>query len=201
MACRLTFCAARTRSQRLEASQPSSHFSSHVAHPVCWRLAVDGREEWASMQQRPSIMTQACSSQKHVHKWHCSEAPRTSGQTQGGRQHALIVKSRTPEAVSSRVTCFTKASVGMDSSCSSGNSSASIATNTGCCSSSLHISAGHHVIDAAKHLPRTQPATNRLITLAPRYDTRRGQSCFVHDDAAQMRLLRAGWNRLGPKAI
>ena len=48
-----------------------------------------------------------------------------------------MVKSRTPAADISFVSCFRKAIKGMDSSCSSGYSSASIAVNTGCCSSSL----------------------------------------------------------------
>lgn len=49
----------------------------------------------------------------------------------------LSEKSRTPAACMRRVRCRMNASAGMDSSCSSGNSRASIAMNTGCCSSSL----------------------------------------------------------------
>ncbi len=49
-----------------------------------------------------------------------------------------MLKSLTPAAASSLVQFLRKAMCGMDSSCSSGKSRASIAMNTGCCCSSLN---------------------------------------------------------------
>ena len=49
----------------------------------------------------------------------------------------LMLKSLTPDTSSSLLKCLIKASVGIDSSCSSGYSSTSIAMKTGWYSSSL----------------------------------------------------------------
>ena len=57
-------------------------------------------------------------------------------------QHTCMLKSFMPAATSSLFRLLINASVGMDSSCSSGYSRVSIAMNTGCCNSSLQQSAG-----------------------------------------------------------
>lgn len=86
-----------------------------------------------------------------------------------------MVKSRTPAADISFVSCFRKAMKGMDSSCSSGYSSASIAVNTGCCSSSLQCpsrsvvavwSRGARELNKAA-LPLKLPCGKRSVTSIP----------------------------------
>ena len=65
---------------------------------------------------------------------------RTSSRLEG--QSTCMLKSRTPAAASSLEQFFRKAICGMDSSCSSGKSRASIAMKTGCCCSSLQFASG-----------------------------------------------------------